>query len=188
MKINGNAVRPGMIIEHKGGLWRAMKSQETKPGKGGAFNQVELRNLRDGTKLNERFRAAENVERVRLDDKTYQFLFADGEHLTFMDGETFEQITVNASLIGEARQFLQDGVEVTLQSYEEEPLIAQLPEHVVLEVTDTEPVVKGQTAASSFKPATLDNGVRTMVPPHIGIGTRVVISTAEGAYVERAKD
>lgn len=188
MKINGNAVRPGMVIEHKGQLWRAVKSQQTQPGKGGAYNQVELKSLRGGTKLNERFRAAEDVERVRLDEKNYQFLFADGDLLTFMDGETFEQITLDGDMVGDQRPFLQDGMTVVVQSYESEPLGIALPDSVTLEISETEPVVKGQTAASSFKPAVLENGVRTMVPPHIEVGTRVVISTADGTYMERAKD
>ncbi len=188
MKINGNAVRPGMVIEHKGQLWRAVKSQQTQPGKGGAYNQVELKNLRDGTKLNERFRSSENVERVRLDEKHYQFLYADGDLLTFMDGETFEQITLDAKMVGEARAFLQDGMEVHVQSHEGEVMSVMLPDTVVMAVTETEPVVKGQTAASSFKPAMVENGVRVMVPPHIEIGTRVVVNTADGSYVERAKD
>ncbi len=188
MRINGNAIRPGMVIEHRGALWRAVKIQQTQPGKGGAYNQVELRNLHDGTKLNERFRAAENVERVRLDEHSYQFLYADGDQLTFMDGETFEQITLDGQLLGDSRRFLQDGMEVQVQSHEGQPLSVVLPDSVTLAVTETEPVVKGQTAASSFKPAVLENGVRTMVPPHIDTGTRVVVSTADGAYVERAKD
>ena len=188
MKINGNAVRPGMVIEHKGQLWRAVKAHTTQPGKGGAYNQVELKNMRDGSKLNERFRSSESVERVRLDEKRYQFLYAENDHLNLMDGETFEQITVDAGLIGEARPFLQDGMEVQVQSYEGETMSVQLPDTVVLTVTETEPVVKGQTAASSFKPATLDNGVRTMVPPHVEAGTRIVVNTADGTYAERAKD
>ena len=188
MKINGNSIRPGMIIEHKGNLWRAVKSQATQPGKGGAYNQVELKNLRDGSKLNERFRAAQDVERVRLDEKPYQFLYADDEQLTFMDTENYEQVTLNIKVLGEASAFLQDGMEVIIQSYEGEVLYATLPDTVVVSVTETEPVVKGQTAASSFKPAVLANGLRTMVPPHIESGTEIIINTADGSYAERAKN
>jgi len=188
MKISGNAIRPGNVIEHKGGLWRAVRIQHTQPGKGGAYLQVELRNLRDGTKLNERFRSSEDVERVRLDQKEYQYLYEEGELLTLMDNETFEQIQVNKELIGDAVVFLQEGMTVTVESYEGEPVGVYLPDSVVLEVADTEPVVKGQTAASSYKPAILANGVRTTVPPHIDTGTRVVVNTADGSYVERAKD
>ena len=188
MKINGNAVRPGMVIEHKGALWRVVRNQATQPGKGGAYNQVELRNLRDGTKLNERFRAAESVERAYLEQKTYQYLFADEDLLTLMDTDSFEQILVNAELVEEGRDFLQEGMEVEVESFEGEPIGVRLPDTVVLTVANTQPVVRGQTAASSFKPAVLENGVRTMVPPHIEVGTRVVINTADGSYAERAKE
>ena len=187
MKINGNAIRPGNIIEHKGRLMRAVKLQQVKPGKGGAFAQIELKDIRDGTKMNERFRADESVERVRLDQVDYQFLFADGEMLTFMQLETFEQIELNADLVGEPLPFLQENMEVTIELYEEEPISISLPESVVLEVTEADAVVKGQTASSSYKPAMLENGVKVMVPPHIEAGTKIVVNTAEGAYMERAK-
>ena len=188
MRINGNAIRPGNIIEHKGRLWQSVKIQHTQPGKGGAYLQVELKDLRDGTKLNERFRAAEHVEKVRLDEKEYQFLYAEGELLNFMETETYEQITLDRKLVGDQAVFLLDGVMVTVLSHEGEALTVQLTETVVLEVTETEAVIKGQTAAGSFKPAILENGVRTMVPPHIETGTRVVIATADSAYRERARD
>lgn len=187
MKINGNAIRPGNIIEHKGRLMRAVKLQQVKPGKGGAFAQIELKDIRDGTKMNERFRADESVERVRLDQVDYQFLFADGEMLTFMHLETFEQIELNADLVGEPLPFLQENMEVTIELYEEEPISISLPESVVLEVTEADAVVKGQTASSSYKPAMLENGVKVMVPPHIEAGTKIVVNTAEGTYMERAK-
>ena len=188
MKINGNSIRPGMIIEHKGQLWRAVKSQATQPGKGGAYNQVELRNLRDGSKLNERFRSAQDVQRVRLEEKPYQFLYADDSLLTFMDTESYEQVTLSIDIIGEGSAFLQDGMEVIIQSFEGEPLDAALPDTVIVSVAETEPVVKGQTAASSYKPAVLENGLRIMVPPHIESGTNIIVNTADGSYAERAKD
>ena len=188
MKINGNAIRPGNVIEHKNRLWRAVKIQHTQPGKGGAYLQVELKDIRDGTKLNERFRASEDVERVRLDQKPYQFLFADGDMLTFMDTETYDQVTLNSDLVGEPAVFLQDGMEVTIESYENDPISVILPDSVVMEVVEADPVVKGQTAASSYKPAVLENGSRVLVPPHIERGTRIVVNTADGSYVERAKD
>ena len=186
MKISGNAVRPGMVIEHQNKLWVAVKIQHTQPGKGGAYLQVELRNVRDGTKLNERFRASEDVERVRLDQKPHQFLYADGDMLSFMDTETYEQITLSSDLIGEAAAFLQDSMIVTVEGYEGEPLGVQLPDTVVMAVTETEPVVKGQTAAASYKPALLENGVRVMVPPFIAAGDRVVVNTADATYAKRA--
>ena len=189
MKINGNSVRPGNIIEHQDRLWRAIKIQHTQPGKGGAYLQVELRDIRDGMKLNERFRSSETVERVRLDQKEFQFLFVDGESYTFMDNETYDQVTVHEDFIGEdAVKFLQEGMTVEMEFYEESPIAVSLPEKVSLAITEADAVVKGQTASSSYKPAVLENGVRTLVPPHIEAGTRVVVNTADGSYVERAKD
>jgi elongation factor P len=188
MKINGNAIRPGNIIEHQGRLWRAVRIMHTQPGKGGAYLQVELKDIRDGTKLNERFRSSESVERVRLDEKPYQFLYRDGDLFTFMDNETFEQVTLPEEMIGEPAVYLQEGMNVRVMSHEGEVLSVELPETVALKVVEADPVVKGQTAASSYKPARLENGVRTMVPPHIEAGVRVVVNTADGAYVERAKD
>ncbi|MDJ0611187.1 MAG: elongation factor P [Kiloniellales bacterium] len=188
MKINGNAIRPGNVIEHKDRLWRAVKIQHTQPGKGGAYLQVELKDIRDGTKLNERFRASEDVERVRLDQKEFQYLYADGDSYTFMDQETYDQVSLSSDMIGEPAVFLQDGMTVTIESYENDPISVMLPETVVMEITEADPVVKGQTAASSYKPALLENGVKTMVPPHIETGTRVVVNTADASYVERAKD
>jgi elongation factor P len=185
-KINGNEIRPGNIIEHDGGLWQAVKAEHVKPGKGGAFAQVELRNLRNGSKLNERFRSADKVERVRLEQKDQQFLYEADGLLTFMDSETFEQITLPADLLGDARPFLQDGMTVTVEYYEDEALSARLPERVTCTIVETEPVVRGQTAANSFKPAKLDNGVRVMVPPFVGEGEAIVVSTETFEYVERA--
>jgi len=189
MKINGNAIRPGYIIEHQGRLWRAVRIQHTQPGKGGAYLQVELKDIRDGTKLNERFRSSETVERVRLDQKDYQFLYADGDDYTFMDNETYEQITLNVDFIGDdAAKFLQEGMTVTIESYEDSPIGVELPETVTMRIVQADPVVKGQTAASSYKPAVLENGVRVMVPPHIESGIRIVVNTADATYVERARD
>ncbi len=188
MKIDGNEIRPGMVIEHKGGLWRAVKIQHTQPGKGGAYLQVELKNLVDGTKLNERFRAAEKVERVRLEQRDHQFLYQEGDLYTFMDMESYDQISLPAETIGEdAVRFLKDGMEVKIEMHEGRPLAVQLPEHVTLAVAETEPVVKGQTAASSYKPAIMENGVRVMVPPFVNAGDRIVVATADATYVKRAE-
>ncbi len=188
MKISGNAIRPGNIIQHKTRLWVAVKTQHTQPGKGGAYLQVELKDIRDGTKLNERFRSSESVERVRLDEKEYQFLYEEGEAIALMDLETFEQIHLPKETIGDSISFLKDGMMVTVVSHEGEVVGAELPESVVMTITEAEPVVKGQTASSSYKPAILENGVRIMVPPHIDAGTKVVVNTADGTYVERAKE
>jgi elongation factor P len=187
MKINGNEIRPGYVLEHKDRLWMAVKAEHVKPGKGPAYQQVELKDLIDGTKLNERFRAAETVERVRLEEREYQFLYEDGDQLNLMDQETFEQVALSKDLLGDSLPFLQEGMVLTVQTYDGRPLMARLPETAVLEVVQADPVVKGQTAAASYKPAVLENGVRIMVPPHIEAGTKVVVNIAEATYVERAK-
>ncbi|MEP0069236.1 elongation factor P [Pyruvatibacter sp.] len=186
MKINGNEIRPGNVIEHKGGLWAAVKVQSVKPGKGGAYAQVELKNLIDSTKLNERFRSSESVEKVRVDTKDFQFLFENDGMLTFMDNENYEQIELARDFIGERAAFLQEGMAVTLELWEEKPIGINLPEQVTLEITETEPTIKGQTAASSYKPAVLENGVRTMVPPFVTVGEKIVIDTTEVTYIKRA--
>ena len=185
-KINGNEIRPGNVLEHNGGLWAAVKVDHVKPGKGGAFAQVELKNLRNGSKLNERFRSADKVERVRLEQKDQQFLYENDGMLVFMDTETYEQIELPADILGEARPFLQDGMTVQIEYYEEEALSAALPEKVTCEVAETEPAIKGQTAANSFKPAVLDNGVRIMIPPFVEQGANVIVNTETFEYVERA--
>jgi elongation factor P len=185
-KINGNEIRPGNVLEHNGGLWAAVKVDHVKPGKGGAFAQVELRNLRNGSKLNERFRSADKVERVRLEQKDQQFLYEQDGMLVFMDSETFEQVELPAELLGERRPFLQDGMTIHIEYYDTEALNATLPQKVVCKIVETEPVVKGQTAANSFKPALLDNGVRVMVPPFVGEGEDIVVNTETMDYSERA--
>ena len=186
MKISGVDIRPGNIIEYENGLWRAVKIQHTQPGKGGAYMQVEMKNLIDGRKTNNRFRSSETVEKVRLDTKDFQYLYADGDMLTFMDTETYEQVTLPADLLGDAAAFLQDGMQVMLEMYEERPISVQLPDQVEAEIVEADAVVKGQTASSSYKPAVLDNGVRIMVPPHISAGTRVVVDVYSQEYVKRA--
>lgn len=186
MKMNGNEIRQGNIIKHQDTLWVAVKCNAVKPGKGGAFNQVELKNLLDGRKLNERFRAAETVEKVRLEQKTHSFLYDEGEMLVFMNGETYEQIHLHKDFVGGKAAYLNDGMEIQVEFYEDRAISISIPEHVTLEVADTEPVVKGQTAANSFKPATLSNGVRTNVPPFVHVGERLIINTEDGSYVKRA--
>jgi elongation factor P len=187
MKIAGNEIKPGAVIEHDGSLWVAVKSQAVKPGKGGAYNQVELKNLFDGRKLNERFRSAEAVEAVELDFKTHTFLFEAGEMLTFMDKENFDQIEIAKDFIGERAAFLQDGMDVKVESYEGKPISVQLPQNVTLTIVEADAVVKGQSASSSYKPAKLENGLRVMVPPFIETGTRIVVSTEDVTYVKRAE-
>ncbi|MBB4302989.1 elongation factor P [Rhodobium orientis] len=186
MKINGNEIRPGNVIMHQDTLWVAVKTQHVKPGKGGAFAQVELKNLLDGRKLNERFRSADTVERVRLEQKDFQFLYAEGEMLVFMDTDTYEQIELQTEFVGDRAAFLQDGMTVTLEMHEGRPIGITLPAQVTLEVTEADAVVKGQTQSSSYKPAVLENGVRVMVPPFVSAGERIVVDTNELEYVRRA--
>ncbi|MCV2866500.1 elongation factor P [Albidovulum sediminicola] len=185
-KINGNEIRPGNILEHEGGLWAAVKVNHVKPGKGGAFAQVELKNLRDGRKLNERFRSEDKVEQVRLEQKDQQFLYENDGMLVFMDNETFEQIELPSDLLGDRRPFLQDGMVATIEYYGDEALSVQIPQKVTCKVVETEPVVKGQTAANSYKPAILDNGVRIMVPPFIAQDEDIIVHTETMEYSERA--
>ena len=186
MKISGVEIRPCNIIEYEGGIWRAVKIQHTQPGKGGAYMQVELKNLRDGRKNNVRFRSAETVERVRLDQKDFQYLYAEGDNLVFMDKETYDQVTLPTDLLGDAAAFLQDGMDVVMEMYEDEALSVALPDTIEATIVEADAVVKGQTASSSYKPAILDNGVRVMVPPFISSGTRIVVDVYEREYVRKA--
>jgi elongation factor P len=185
-KINGNEIRPGTMIQHEGGLWMAVKTQKVKPGKGGAYNQVELKNVTSGTKLNQRFRSDETVEEIYLEKKDFQFLFSSGDMLTFMDMETYDQIEVPADFVGDQAQFLQDGMKTLVQLYEGRPIGIALPQHVTLEVKEADPVLKGGTAAPSYKGAVLDNGMKIQVPPFIEAGERIVVATEDGSYVRRA--
>ncbi|MGY9045979.1 elongation factor P [Puniceibacterium antarcticum] len=185
-KINGNEIRPGNVLEHNGGLWAAVKVDHVKPGKGGAFAQVEMKNLRNGSKLNERFRSADKVERVRLEQKDMQFLYETDGILTFMDTETYDQVELPADILGERRPFLQDGMTIHVEFHYEEALNATLPQKVTCRIVETEPVVKGQTAANSFKPALLDNGLRVLVPPFVGQDEDIIVNTETMEYAERA--
>ncbi len=186
MKINAVEIKPGNILEYEGGLWRAVKTAHTQPGKGGAYMQVELKNLIDGRKNNIRFRSAESVEKVRLEQVDFQFLYADGDALTFMHKETFDQVTLDRDVLGDAAAFLTDGMDVVMETYEEKPLSVQLPSQMEAMVVEADAVVKGQTASSSYKPAILDNGVRVMVPPFIGAGTRIIVDVYAREYVKKA--
>jgi len=185
-KIAGNEIRPGTMIEHQGQLWLAVKSQTVKPGKGGAYNQVELKNVTTGTKLNERFRTSDTVEEIYLEKKDFQFLYRSGDVLTFMDMNTYDQIELTSEFVGAQAQFLQDGMKILLELHEGRPIGIRLPVQVVLEVVEADPVLKGGTAAPSYKGATLSNGMRVQVPPFIEAGSRIVVATEDGAYVRRA--
>jgi elongation factor P len=188
MKINAIDIKPGNVLEHQGKLWIVLKRELVQPGKGGAFAQVEMRDLRGGSKLNDRFRTQETVERVRLDEKEMQFLFMEGDQATFMDNDSYEQIAVPREMIGDPADFLRDGMVCTVMLYEGTPLSVELPPNVTMQLVEADPVVRGQTASSSYKPGKLENGRRVMIPPYIETGTRIVVSTADGSFVERAKD
>ncbi|HLY07374.1 MAG TPA: elongation factor P [Rhizomicrobium sp.] len=186
-KIAGNEIRPGALIAHEGGLWLVVKTQAVKPGKGGAYNQVELKNIITGTKLNQRFRADEGVEETWLEKRDFQFLYASGDVLTFMDLENYDQIELPREFVGEQEPFLQDGMKVLLQLHEGKPISIALPQQVTLTVTEADPVLRGQTAAPGYKAAMLENGMRVLVPPFIDPGTKIVVATADGTYVRRAE-
>lgn len=187
MKVEANDLREGQIIDMNGRLWQVGRMTHTKPGKGGAYVQVELKDLQGGTKINERFSVTETIERAYLEATPCQFLYEDDGTVFFMNFETYDQFGVDRNLIGEPARFLQDGMQVTVQMYEGQPVRVELPNTITAEVVEAEPVVKGQTATASYKPATLDNGVRIMVPPHIDTGTKVVVKTSDGSYVERVR-
>ncbi len=187
MKQQANLIRAGQVIEHEGNRWTVLKQQIITPGKGGAFIQVEMRNLKTGNKTNERWRTADTVERLQTDNKEYTFSYMDGTNLVLMDPETFEELHIASDLLGDALPFLQDQMTLELDLVEGEPVAAHLPPTVVLEIVEADPVVKGQTAASSYKPALLSNGVKTSVPPFIETGERIVVRTEDASYVERAK-
>jgi elongation factor P len=186
MKINGNEIRPGMMIEYDGGLWVAVKAVAVKPGKGPAYNQVELKNIIDGRKLNNRFGSDERVEQARVEVKDYQFLYKQDDNLVFMDTDSYEQLELNTEFVGERAAFLQDGMTVALEMYDDKPIGIRLPSQVTLQIVEADAVVKGQTAASSYKPAKLENGLRVMVPPFIGVGEKIIVDTNENTYVRRA--
>ena len=188
MKINANSIRLGTVLEHNNRLWVVVKNPEhTQPGKGGAYVQIEMKDIKTGTKLNERFSSSESVEKVRLDTKSYQFLYFEDDNLTLMDNETFEQISVNKAILGDQLAYLQDGMNLDIELYNEEVITATVPEKITAVIAQTEPVIKGQTATSSFKPAILDNGVRIMVPPFVNVDDKVIVRTTDSTYLERAK-
>ena len=184
-KINGNEIRIGNVLEHNGGLWSAVKVDHVKPGKGGAFNQVEMKNLKNNSKLNERFRASEQVERARVEEEQFQYLYKQEDKLVFMNLTSYEQIELNEEFVADKAKMLRENEEVTLELYDEVPIGLQLPKTMIFTVKETEAVVKGQTAASSNKPAIVDNDLRVMVPPFIDQGEEIVINTEDMTYLKR---
>ena len=187
MKILGNEIKPGMIIEHKNDLWSVLKTQHVKPGKGGAFNQVELKSVKKGTKLNERFRSSDSVERAILDDKKFNFLYEDENDCHFMDQVNFEQIQIKKALLGEKNKLLKENMEVDVQFYEDQPLSVELPTTIELKIETTAAAIKGQTASSSYKPAVLENGINITVPPFINSGDKIVLDTRTLEYIKKIK-
>ena len=188
MKVLANTLRPGHAIEHDDKKYVVVKYELILPGKGNAFIAVDMRDAITGVKTNERFRTQETVEKLMTSEKTCTMLFSDEDQINLMDSETYDQFNVHIDMVGDAGIFLVEGMEVTVDTVDDMPVGVRLPQHVTLEISEADAVVKGQTASSSYKPAILENGVKTMVPPHIGAGTRVVINTADATYVERAKD
>ena len=187
MKIQGIEIKPGMVIEHKNDLWTVLKVQHVKPGKGGAFNQVELKSIKKETKLNERFRSSDSVERAVLDEKKFSFLYEDEKSCHFMDQTNFEQIAINKSLLGEKRKLLKENMVVNVHFYADRPLLVDLPSSVELTITNTDATIKGQTASSSYKPATLENGINIMVPPFINSGDKIILDTSNLEYIKKIK-
>ncbi len=187
MKQQANLIRAGQVIEHEGRRWTVLKQQIITPGKGGAFIQVEMRDLKSGSKTNERWRTADTVERLMTDTRDFTYSYTDGDNLVFMDPETFDQTMIPTDILGEQVAFLQDNMKVEIDTVEGDPVAIHLPATVILTIEEADPVVKGQTAASSYKPAKLSNGIKTLVPPFVESGERIVVKTEDGSYVERAK-
>ena len=185
MKITAIEIKPGMIIEHKNDIWNVLKTQHVKPGKGGAFNQVELKSVMKGTKLNERFRSSENIEKAEVNEKKFHFLYLDDKDSYFMDNVSFEQISMSNNLIGEKIKLLKENLAVTISLLEDKPISIELPKNIECVVDTTDAVVKGQTAASSYKPAKLDNGLSITVPPFIASGDKIIIDTRNLEYVKK---
>jgi len=187
-KVIASSLRKGNVVEIDGKLYTILTAQNIHPGKGTPVTQLDMRRISDGVKTSERYRTTEQVERAFVEDRPYQFLYRDGDEFHFMNNETYEQVTVPLDIVGDAAPYLQEGMPAMLSVYQGAAVAIELPQRVTLEVVETEPAMKGQTASSSYKPAVLSNGVRTTVPPHISPGTRIVVMTEDGSYVERAKD
>lgn len=188
MKVIASSLRKGNIVDIDGKLYVILSAENIHPGKGTPVTQLDMRRISDGVKISERYRTTEQVERAYVEDREYQYLYSDGDGFHFMNAETYDQVALPGDTIGEQAVYLAEGMKVTLSMHEGTPVAIELPQRTILEVIETEPTVKGQTASSSYKPAVLSNGVRTMVPPHIVAGTRIVVMTVDGSYVERAKD
>ncbi|MBT9383818.1 elongation factor P [Pseudooceanicola sp. CBS1P-1] len=188
MRVIASSLRKGNVVEQDGKLFVVLKAENFHPGKGTPTTSVDMRGIQDGVKVTMRWKTTEQVEKALVDEREYDFLYDDGEGYHFMEPESFEQVTASPDVVGDSAAFLEPGMRVFLQTFEGNPISIELPQRVTVEIAETEPVLKGQTASSSYKPAITNVGVRIMVPPHIAVGTRVVINTADLTYVERAKD
>ena len=185
MKISANEIKPGMLIEYKEDLWEVLKTQHVKPGKGGAFNQVEMKSIKKNTKLNERFRSEQTVEKASLEEIKHNYIYEDDLNYFFMDNKTFEQINISKSILGEKGKFLKENLEVIVSFYNDEPLMVQLPNQINCKIAETEVALKGQTVSSSYKPATLENGINITVPPFINSGDKIILDTRTLEYVKK---
>jgi elongation factor P len=186
VKVIASSLRKGNVIDVDGRLYVVLTATNFHPGKGTPTTQIDMRRISDGVKVSERWRTTEQVEKATVDEREYDYLYSDGEGHHFMEPQTYEQLSVSDDVVGEARVFLKEGVKVFLKTFEGVAIAIELPQKVTLEITETEPVVKGQTASSSYKPAIVENGLRIMVPPHIGAGTKIIINTEDLSYVSRA--
>ena len=185
MKISGNEIKTGMIIEHKNDLWEVLKTQHVKPGKGGAFNQVEMKSINKATKLNERFRSSDNVERAIVEEINFNYLYEDKGEFFFIDNKTFEQISLKKEILGEKSKFLSEGIEVKIGIYNNSPIKINLPNQIECKIQTTDASIKGQTAASSYKPALLENGINVQVPPFIESGDIIIVDTRTNEYIKK---
>ena len=188
MRVIASSIRKGNVIEQDGKLYVVVSAENIHPGKGTPVSQIEMRRISDGVKISERYKTTDQVEKATIEERNYTYLYEDGDGYHFMNPETYDQVQVSKDVVGDAAAYLQESMTVKLSMHDTNPVSIALPQRVTLEVVDTEPMTKGQTASSSYKPAVLSNGVRTTVPPHITVGTRVVVMTEDGSYAERAKD
>lgn len=188
MRISANDIKAGNILDFEGQLWIVSKNPEhTKPGKGGAYVQVEMKNLRTGNKLNQRFSSSETIEKAFLEMKTMQYLYKEDNRLVFMDPDSFEQVMIDQEIMKDKIAFLEDGMNVEIEFYQDQPMSVSLPQTVILEIIETDPVIKGATVTSSYKPAIMPNGIRVMVPPYLVTGERIIVRTEDSTFVKRAE-
>ena len=185
MKINANEIRVGMLIEYKNDLWEVLKIQHVKPGKGGAFNQIEMKSINNGTKLNERFRSSETVEKATVEEEKFSFIYKDKDEFVFMNSRSYEQVSIDKNVVGEKEKMLSENLEVVISFYDEKPIQIELPNQIVSEVRETETAIKGQTVSSSYKPAILDNELKIQVPQFINIGDKIIIDTRTLEYLKK---